>query len=174
MSDHPGYFGGSTVRDGKVRRLQATCFKDFVHRYINAPAQLPYTRQEFLAHPDRDKLKDGPWVSPCAYPYQKEGQRGNQHASQLTQVCFDLDEGDFIKEIDRAPEGLRELIAPHNFALWRTAKYTPEVPRLKLVVEVEPSDPKLLRRYTRYLQRILGFPYEFRGKVETNTISQPH
>ena len=174
MSGHPGYFGGSTVRDGKVRRLQADSFKDYVQRYLNVPAQINLTRKEFLAHPDRDKIKDGPWISPCAYPYEDEGKRGNQHATKSTQVAFDFDEGEFVKDIDRSPEALRELIAPFNFVLWRTAKYTKDAPRLKLLVEIEPSDPRLLPRYIAYLRRILGLPYEFKGEVETRTVSQPH
>lgn len=174
VSGHPGYFGGSTVRDGKVRRLPALTFKDLVEQSVNVPAHIPLTRKEFLAHPDKNKIKDGPWISPCSYDYEVEGKRGNAFAKWTVLLIFDFDEGKFVGDFDRNPDTLHMHLHPFNFACWRSASYTPQNPRLKLIVEVVAFSPEMLARYIYLLSKCLGLPSEFKGMVETNTISQPH
>ena len=66
MSEHPGFFGGGTVRDGLVRRLPSTDFANLVQTTINVPVRFAMTRKEFLAHPEKNSLKDSSWLSPCA------------------------------------------------------------------------------------------------------------
>jgi len=170
--DHPGYFGGSTVRDGMVRRLQATTFKELVE-VINVPIHIQLTRKEFLAHPEKNTIKDGLWVSPCAYDYEVEGKRGNAHATQQVLLCFDFDGGKFAGDFDRNRETLRMHLHPFNYVCWRTASYTGQDPHLRLVVEVVPFSPEHLRRYIQFLCKSLGAPPDFKGVVETSTISQP-
>lgn len=173
MSDHPGYFGGSTVRDGKVRRLQAANFKDLLAGWVNVPVHLNLTRKEFLAHPEKNTIKDGPWLSPCAYPYETEGQRGNAHATQQVLLAIDFDGGKLAAALDRDPEALRMHLHGLNFACWRTASYTKQDPHLRLLIEVEPFDPVLLRRFIRTVSVLVGATEDFKGLTESSTVSQP-
>lgn len=173
MSEHPGYFGGSTVRDGMVRRLQAKTFKEFLEQCVNVPVHIPLTRKEFLAHPEKNTLKDGPWISPCAYDYEVEGKRGNAHATQTVLICIDIDGGRFAADFDRNKDTLHQHLHGLNFACWRTASYTPQDPHLRLLVEVEPCDPALIARFVYTLTVCLGAPPDFKGVVESSTVSQP-
>jgi hypothetical protein len=170
------YFGGSSVRDGKVRRLAATNFKELVERFINNPAPLPYTRKEFFALPVevQNEKKDGPWISPCGYPYDEEGARGNAHATSLQLLCCDIDEGGFAKDLHDDPKAILEHLWPYDAVVYTTAKSTPEAPRLRIVVPIEEGCPiENLPRIARHVLGRLGAPKTFKGLTETTTASQP-
>jgi len=173
MSDSP-YWGGSSLRNNVVRPLQANTFAEWVARYINVPVSIPMTRKGFLAHPDKNEKKDGPWLSACTYPYEDEGKRGNAHAEQTVLVFFDLDEGPHVKDLFECPAAIKEHLYPYNYAVWCSASHTPEDPRLKLAIDIEACDPALVPRIIAYFADRLGIPQEFKGVVESRTISQGH
>ena len=145
-----------------------------VTRYINIPVPISMSRKDFLAHPDRDRIKDGAWLSPVSYDYETHGRRGNAYAKQLVLIFLDLDDaGPIAKDILADPKSIIEALWPYNVAAWTTAKHTPEAPRLRIVVPSNPCDPSFLPRFVAMLADRLGLPADFKGRVESSTVSQP-
>lgn len=176
MSTPVSYFGGSTVIGGKVRRLNANNFSELVSRYVNVPISFPMTRKEFWELPNdkaRDKTKDGPYICPCSFAFENEGHRADENATHTVAIVLDLDEGEFVKDFDENPETLGEHLYPFNFVAWRTAKYRPEKPRLKVMVDVSPCHPIHHQRFLSFIAARLGLPRDFKGARESGVVSQP-
>lgn len=173
MSDHI-YFGGSSVFDGKVRRLQATNFKELVDCYIHVPVRFPFSRREFhaLDEATRNKKKDSAFICAASYDFE-EGKREDDTATSVNLVVLDLDEGDFIRDFFEAPNTVGEHLYPYNYALWTTAKHTIKTPRLKIMVDVTPCHPSQYRRMVRFIADRLGLPENFKGLRESRVLSQP-
>ena len=169
------YFGGSTVHGGKVRRLNATTFPEIVSRYINIPIQFPLTRKEFWALPEKERntKKDSPFVCACSFAYENEGHRTDEAATYTVAAILDLDAGQFVKDFDECPSTLAEHLYPFNFVCWRTANYTKENPRLKIMVDVSPCHPSQHRRLVAFIAARLGLPKDFKGVRESGVLSQP-
>lgn len=169
-----GYFGGSSVKGGRIRRLTASTFRELVERYIFLPVPFHLTRREFFALPvkERDEKKDGPYIVACSYDFE-EGHREDDTATAVNMVILDLDEGDFVKDFDEVPDTIGEHLYPLNFVCWRTAKHTPAAPRLKIAVELEPCHPKLHKRFVKMIAARLGLPDGFKGTRESKTLSLP-
>lgn len=172
MSGSRKYYGGSKVRDGKIRPLQATTFAELVASYFNVPVAFPMKRADFLAHPDRDTLKDGPYVCPCTF---KEGveQRNNANAEALVLAILDLDEGDFVKDFAESPETIGEALYPYNFVAFTTAKHTADAPRLKIALDIQTCPVEFHHRFVRMATTMLGVPAGFKGERESKVLSQP-
>ena len=176
MNPHPGYFGGSSVQGGKVRRLNAENFRQLVERYVNVPVQHPLTRKEFWELPSdkkRDEVKDGAYICACAFTYESEGHRTDDAATHSVAVVLDLDEGEFVKDFDENPDTIAEHLYPLNYVAWRTAKHRKEKPRLKVMVDIEPSHPKHHHRFVAFIASRLGLPSNFKGVRESKVVSQP-
>ena len=170
------YFGGSTVHTGKVRKLNASSFRELVERYIFIPVAFPLTRQEFFALPDAEKnrRKDGPFITGCSFEFPEgeiEGNRENCNASDLLMVIIDLDTGG--EEFSESPESIGEHLYPYSFVAWTTAKHTSKNPRLKIAVDVSPCPPEHIRRLVRFVADRLGLPPKYDGIKESQTVSQP-
>lgn len=167
------YFGGSKARDGLYRKLEATTFAEFVGKYFNVPIMFPLTRTEFLAHPDRDVIKDVPFVCPCTFD-ETTDKRNNENARSITLVILDLDEGEYVKDFFEAPDTISEGLFPHNFIAYTTAKHTPENPRLKVVVDIKECDLNLHKPLVHHIAvNLLGLPADFKGVRESKVTSQP-
>lgn len=172
-NEHP-YFGGSSVFDGKVRRLQARNFKELVESYIFAPVLFPLSRRDFHALPEevQNKRKDGPWISAAGYPFE-EGKREDDSATAVTLVILDLDEGQHVRDFFESPESVGEHLYPLNYCMWTTAKSTAKNPRLKIMVDIEVCHPSNHRRMVKYITSRLGIPQDFKGSRESKVLSQP-
>ena len=168
------YFGGSSVRDGRVRRLQATNFKELTDHYIRSGVVTSYTRKEFNSWDTatKDFKKDGPFIVACSYDAE-ECKREDDTATAVTLVIIDLDEGQFVKDFFESPETIGEHLYPLNFAAYTTAKHTAKAPRLKIVVDVTPCHPSMHRRLVADVLRRLGLPDTFKGSRESKTLSLP-
>lgn len=193
------YWGGSTVRGGKVRQLDAKTFPELLGNHFNTPVCLPYTRAEWEAmrsavsdaeeqlaldkNPDTqaayrkakdtyDSAKDCPYV--CAVSF-KQGTtlRNDANADRLNLACFDIDDHDLARDFVTAPEALADALWPFNFVATLTASSTPEHPRLRIIVDVSPCDPEWHKRIVFHLARLLGLPKTWSGHRESNTLSQP-
>jgi len=171
MSNH--YYGGSTVHGGKVRRLNASNFRELVERYIFIPVAFPLSRKEFFALPDPEKnsRKDGGFITSCSFKFEGEGHRADENAELIHTAILDLDSGG--KEFAQAPETIGEHLYPYSFVAWTTAKHTAEHPRLKIAVDISPCDPSSLRTIIRYIAERLGLPKDYDGIKESRVISQP-
>lgn len=134
------------------------------------------TRKEFWALPaddDRNKAKDGAYLAACSFAYDTEGRRSDENAVRTNMVALDLDEGEWVKDFDENPDTLSEHLYPYNFCAWRTAKWTKEKPRLKVIVDVDPCHPQHHRRIVAFIASRLGLPPDFKGVRESGVVSQP-
>lgn len=168
------YFGGLSVRDGRVHLLQAKTFKDLVESYIYVPVVFPMTRAAFnaLSEDERNARKDGAYICCASYDFD-EGKRENHTATSMTLAIFDIDDAQQARDFFESPATLREALLGYNFAAYTTAKHTPDAPRLKIVVDVAPCDPAAHRRIVKMLSRCLGLPAKFKGERESLTLSLP-
>jgi hypothetical protein len=130
------------------------------------------SRQDFLAHPDRNKIKDGPYVCSCSFK-ESPTHRCDDNADALQLVIFDMDDSDVVRPFFEDPQALSEILWPNNFVLYETANHRPEAPRMKLVVDVEECPVSYHRAIVRHIASRLGMPQKFKGEVETRTLSQP-
>lgn len=171
MSDAPTrYFGGKSVRDGRVRLLPSETFKDLVQSQIHVPVAFPMKRRDFLAHPDRDNLKDGAFLTPATYA-EDDARRGNAGAAGFNLVIIDLD-GAEAADYAQAPDTIRTALGSLNFAAWTTAKHTPAEPRIKIMVDCMTADVSLFKRAVLHIIGLLGLPTDFKGKPESLIVSQ--
>lgn len=168
------YWGGSSVRDGKTRRLSAGTFAELVARYINVAVSFPLTRKEFwaLTTKERDTKKDGAFLTSCSFSYESEGRRCDEAATAINACIIDLDEGEFIKELVKHPDTISEALYPHNFVAWHTAKSVPSAPRIKIMLEVAPCATVNLKRFLNHAVFLLGVPSDFKGHKESSVVSQ--
>lgn len=172
MSEAPTrYFAGKSVRDGRVRLLPSETFKDLVQSQIHVPVSFPMKRRDFLAHPDRDKLKDGAFLVATTYP-EDETRRCDETADGFNLIIVDLD-GPEAADFFNAPDTIRDALSPYNFVAWTTAKHTPEHPRVKIMVDCLTADRRLHRRAAYAVMDMLGLGRTFAGKPETITASLP-
>lgn len=175
------FYGGSKVKDGLIYPLQSESFPQLVSQYFEIPVHLPITRREFHKLPlsRQRQIKDVAFVTPCTF---KDGEtkRCDANADRLVLACLDLDppdedfaETDYVADFYSAPETITAALAPYNFICYTTASHTPERPRLRIIVELQPCDPSLRRKAVRHLCRLLGLPLDFKGVVESTVLSQP-
>ena len=169
--DTKTYWGGPKL-DAPIRVLEARNFHEFVNTQINVPVVFRMTRQDFLAHPDRDRLKDGPYIMACTFPDGKV-KRNNANADGFNLVIIDLDEGAFIHDFIEHPETLGEALSPYNFAAFLTAKSTPEAPRMKVVVSCPQLPVERHKPAVSHVINLLGLPQDFKGRRESAVLSQP-
>jgi hypothetical protein len=167
------YFGGTKVESG-VKRLSAETFKQFVQNCIYTPVQIQMSRGDFNAMTvkERDQMKNGPYFVACSYDYD-EGPRNDSAAVSFHLVILDMDEGPFIRAFFESPETFMEHLHPYNFAVYTTAKHTPEAPRLKVVVDIESTDPANHHRFVNAVIDRLAIPRNFKGTTESHTLSLP-
>ena len=172
------YYGGPKATTNEVRVLSATDFASLVSGYYNVPEPLPTTFEEFhkLDKNAQFKVKNGPYV--CAARF-KDGTtiRGNDAAERMNLVTIDLDtpedgDGRYLRDMLAHPETVLEMLHPFNALIHTTATSTPERPRLRIVVDAD-IDPEHLRRGVRTIIRMAGIPNNFKGIVESSTVSQP-
>lgn len=174
MSTEISYWGGASVRDGRTRKLNASSFRELVERYIQIAVPHPMTRKEFFAQTEgeQNQSKDGAYICACSFDYESEGRRCDEAATHSVAMVLDLDEGDFLRDIDESPQTIGDALFPYNFVCWRTAKSTPEKPRLKIMVDVSPVHPSEHKRILRFIVSRLGLPNDFKGVKESSVISQ--
>lgn len=175
MSTTPQTFwGGSSAKDGKVRQLDVANFAELVDRYFDKPVCLPHTRAEWTAMTeDQQKAaKDCSFVCSCSF---KPGtvQRNNGNADLLQSVNFDIDEADIARDFANAPRALEDALWPFSFVAYFTASSTPENPRIRITVPVEPCDPANHKLAAHFLCRRLGMPESWKGRRESFVLSQP-
>lgn len=176
MSTPQPYWGGSTVRSGKVFPLNATSFKDLVALF-SVPHQLHVTREEFHSWPKprRDVAKDCPFV--CGVTF-KEGtvKRNNESAENIVGVCLDIDDSDLARPFAESPETLADALYPYSFMVWKTASSTEENPRLRVFIPTEtvPAVAETYRKFVRHVAYdLIGLPAGWLGQPESEVLSQP-
>ena len=179
------YYGGSSARDGLQRQLSAESFSEFVDRYINVPHLLKIKRDDFhaLSKRERGLKKDGPHFTACTF---REGttKREDANAVQLTLIALDLDfpseddqalgYQDFASPFCEAPDTLAQQLYPYNFAAYETASSLPGSRCIRVVIDIEPSDPETHKSYVALIAKLLGIHMDkWKGVRESGVLSQP-
>ncbi len=197
MSTPNRYWGGSSVKGGKVRDLEVPSFADLVARHFNVPVSLPYTREEWTAmqravrgaeaaleiekSPENkaafrkakdtyNDAKDVAYVCSCNFT---ETFRNDENAGQLVLVCFDIDDSDIARPFVESPQTILDALYPLNVVAYHTASSTPEFPRIRVIVEVDPCELSWHKRMVAHVARLLGLPRRWSGYTESAKVSQP-
>jgi hypothetical protein len=166
-----GYWSGRSVTDGRVRLLAAKTFRELVESQVFVPVAFPMTRPDFLAHPDRDRLKDGAFLVASTYDGD-EARRANENATGFNLVIIDLD-GPEARDFAESPDTIADALGNLNFVAWTTAKHTPEAPRIKIMVDCVTSEPRFFKPTASHVTKLLGLPPTFKGSPESKTLSLP-
>lgn len=178
MSDSAQYWAGSNwLKTNEVRPLKANSFKHLVETYFNTPVTLKITKSEFLDLPkdERDKMKAGPYITAVSFKGDEQGlsKRNDGNADKLVLACFDLDEGQFVKDFAEAPATISEALHPFNFIAYHTANSAPDAPRLRIIVDIKPCALKHHRSFIAHIVDRLGIPDAWKGERESKVLSQP-
>lgn len=172
------YYGGLPSQgtpSGRIHRLKsASSFAELVAGYFDIGCSVSMTRQAFLDSPKarRDQVKSVAYVTACSF---KEGvfERNNDNADELQLVFFDIDSGEFSKQMFAAPQVVADQLDTLNFVLYTTANHTPENPRLRLMVDIEPCPLEMHHRAVAHVAALLGISAAWEGFRESHVISQP-
>jgi len=183
----PLYYGGEPKNLGLVSALPQLSFADLVKEVYANPIILPLTRTQFAELPekdptasrDRQRVKRTRFVIPGTVPNTSERRTENVQHCNLVFLDVDVAYADksktVVKEVpargilDQLPQ-LVNVLAPFSFAVYHTASSTPELPRLRVVVEADALPPEHYALAVSTVARMLGL-----GQVtsESNVVCQP-
>lgn len=162
------YYGGESVH-GNIRKLNAKNFKELYQNYFLKGVPLAYSREQFAALPKskRDEIKQVAFVNACSFT---EGttQRRDEYAEHLQIVFLDIDAADEAGHIIQTIDNVRVQLEPYNFIIYTTANHTTESPRIRVCIDVEPTDVNNRVPIVRHVANILGlteFSYDDEGKI---------
>lgn len=199
------YYGGEPRNLGLVSPLQQYDFADLVKGVYANPVTLPLTRQQFAELPDRDpsqprdrqRVKRTRFVIPGVIPGTDE--RRTENVIHCNLIFLDVDVVYSDKEKTQvasvpAREILAQLpqivnvMAPYSFCIYHTASSTPDLPRIRVVVDADAIPPESYPQAVSTVARILSLgevtsestrvcqpmfvPVMFRGDTQTPLIAE--
>lgn len=137
------YFQGSPSDMGHVSGLAATTFAELVESTIRQPVPLPFTQAELFAMPDKEQgqKKAVTYLVPAEFK-SDPSPRKTPHATQCNLLFIDVD--DSAEALRMLKAGFPNLLGNLNAAVWHTARSTPQLPRLRIMV---PCDPVPVGKY---------------------------
>lgn len=152
-SSQPVYFGGDSIF-GDVHPLTPTSFNGLFLAFYHSPIRIRPSRAELnaMCKKDRDAVKRQKFV--CAGSLDSAGPRKREKVVSCPLVILDIDDSSHAAPLLDG-QAVTRLI-PFNFILYRTLSSTPEAPRLRLLVDVEPFPPDDYEKAVRYLCAKLG------------------
>ena len=165
------YFQGETL-GGQMKSAPATKFKDLVDRLLSVPVPLNLTRKAFLAltPKEKDKAKQVPFLTPARFK-QSPSRRKTEFAEACSLIFLDVDPPKdgatgtppaqiILDHLDV----VEQQLAPWSYAIYHTASSTPQVPRLRVVVDADlPLDK--YEEGVKTVAQALGLP-----KVTTESL----
>lgn len=181
------YYGGEPKNLGLVSPLPLSSFADLVKKVLHHPVRLPLTRAQFRELPekdaaapnDRQRAKRTRFVIPGAIPGTTERRADNVTVCNLVFLDVDVVYADKAKTIVKSvpARGILEqipqmvnVLAPFSFAIYHTASSTPELPRLRVVVEADGIPPEHYPAAVSTVARMLGLD---EVTSESNVVCQP-
>lgn len=173
MRNRHFYSGGHRVNDGGVRLLGATTFQELVEKFVNCPVAINMPKDQFLKLPieSQREIKSVAYFTSCSFK-DYDGSRNDENAKQLELAFLDIDSGDLAEQIWSAPEVLADQLGDVNFVLHSTATHTPEVPRLRLIVDIEPMSCERHAHVIAHVASLLGADKKWSGYRESTVLSQ--
>lgn len=130
------YFGGEPTHMGQVFSLPYEDFSSLVNEMIRLPVQLPLTREEMMALPDKEqneRKRTSYLVGAVFKSSPSPRQTGQAIACNL--LFIDIDDAAEAQRLLNA--GFAQALGDLNAVVWHTARSTPEKPRLRVCVPVE-------------------------------------
>ncbi|MBK8041157.1 MAG: PriCT-2 domain-containing protein [Verrucomicrobiaceae bacterium] len=150
------YFTGTAVESPTLKAHPAEDFATLVEALKN-PEILPITGADFRAmtKPEQSEVKKVPYLTACTFPTSPHKGRKVEFAEACNLIFLDIDDSPETREMAKmfisSPETLESMLDGFNFAAYRTASYTPEKPRLRIVVDADGIPPD---RYAEAVQTI--------------------
>jgi hypothetical protein len=137
------YFTGSPTDMGHVRSLPAATFTELVESTIRQPVPLPFTQAELFAMPEKEQgqKKAVTYLVPAQFKGDPSP-RQTPHATQCNLLFIDVD--DSAEALRMLHAGFANLLGDLNAVVWHTARSTPQLPRLRIMV---PCDPVPVGKY---------------------------
>lgn len=152
------YFGGDGSDLGTVTPLPVSTWRDFVNAVLGHPVVIPCSRTRFheMDRPARDKVKRVRFVTPATF---KTNHRITGDATGFALVALDIDDSAHALPLYRDHNMIRDGLHPFGFAVYTTARSTPEAPRLRVFVRVQGIlPPELYDRAVNTVATRLGLP----------------
>ena len=153
------YFTGQTI-EGWVKASSAKNFGELVDRHLT-PIPLNITRLQYasMTPKERDKAKQVPYLTPAAFGETKCARR-TENATVCNLIFLDIDTAKdgsspaapLLANLDL----VEQQMEPWSFCIYHTASSTPELPRLRVMVD---ADSIPLDRYddaARTIAKTLG------------------
>lgn len=186
------YSSGNASNLGLVRTLPHTTFDDLVKAEFGNPVTLPLSKADYrsLSPAKQAIAKRTRFVTPGLFSSETRRTEFVDHAN-LIFIDIDVEYEDKAKTIVKAIpakgildrlEDMPNILAPFNHAIYRTASSTPELPRLRVVVDAEKIPPALYPAAVRLIGDLLSLtnvtsessvvaqpmflPVQFRGELE--------
>jgi len=186
------YSGGEGHNMGLVKTLPQTTFDALVKEQLGHPVPLALTKDEFMAlTPERQNAaKMTRYLTPGFIAGES---RRNEYVETCNLVFLDID----VEYADKAKTqvlavpaepimrrlaDMPNILAPFNYAIYRTASSTPKLPRLRIVVDANQIPVTSYPAAVSYVARMLGLssvtsesvrvaqamflPVLFRGELE--------
>ena len=153
------FFGGDGANLGLVAPLPVSNWREFVNALLGHPVIIPVAREGFHAmdKEHRDTVKRVRYVTPALFP--DAGKRVTERATGFSLVALDIDDSEQALPLYHNPQSVRDALAPFGFAMYSTARSTPEAPRLRIFVRADGMMPiDVYSRAVNTLADRLGLP----------------
>jgi hypothetical protein len=157
------YFIGQRI-NGTVKEAAASTFTELVDRYFNTPRLINCSRAEYAAmdKTQKDEVKRVPYLTPACFS-SSPSRRKSHAATHCNLIFLDIDphkqsKGSPASLLLKNIDVLEDQLDPWAFAVHHTASSTPELPRLRVVVD---ADEIPLDRYgdaVKTIAKALGLP----------------
>lgn len=123
---------------GDTAKADARDFRALVDRYLAVPIPLPLTRDEFANLPkkDQDETKKVPYLTAATFK-QYPCRRKLENAKDCTLLFLDIDDAVSARQIAGNLDVVSTQLDPWAFAVYHTARSTPEKPRIRVVVDAD-------------------------------------
>lgn len=157
------YFCGKDIH-GVVIPATANTFKDLVDRYVNIAVQLNVTRQQYAAMTpkEKDTAKQTHYLTPAAFSAARV-RRKTENATSCNLIFLDIDPAKDGKSSPATPllsnlDLLAQSMQPFSFCVYHTASSTPELPRIRVMVDAEAIPLDKYPEAVKTVAKLIGLP----------------
>ena len=141
-------------------RLNITDFKEFFDTQINYPVRINKSYSEFhnMDPEDQKKYKCVKYFTPAAFKTDQEDKAVKTIANceSISLVCIDVDDNEDAATIISNIGVVYEMLGNYNFAIYKTASYKQENPRIRVVVEADGFSPDIYKSAVSWVAGKLG------------------
>lgn len=115
-------------------------WRAFVQRHLHAPIRLNQSRSEYhaLSKQVQSRIKRVGYFTPGAF---REPTRQQHLVDHCNLICLDVDNSAEAAPLASSAVMLTEQLSPFNYVAYHTASSTPDLPRIRIVVDAEHIPP---------------------------------